>query len=390
MTGAQRMERMYQGGRDEVPVALFFSTEYICRHSGVPDYRFLYGPQAHRAAAQAEILRRHDADAFYVWTRGKRHDWRRDYQLVEAGPEVYIHDTLQDRRLPFSEDYYAVDFPEKPPYRSPYVQYGESQELIRGVPTFSKPKLDIRSVEDIDRWLPLEPAAQVAEGGMFEGVRLLAEQVGAERFLEVGCDSSFRFALGVLGLQEGLMFMRERPDVFGRLVERMMQQELEYLKVMASYGARGAWMNDIWVDLISLGDYRTFVLPTLVAFVDESRRLGLKAHYFPSGKVAHLIEIVNEVRPDALHLEEYAGIDVAEVRRRLDPRILLYGNVAALEVLQKGPVAAIEGESRRQIEACLSTGPFVLALGSEVTQNTPPEHVDAMIRAARAYRSRPR
>ena len=102
--------------------------------------------------------------------------------------------------------------------------------------------------------LPLEPAARVAEGGMFEGVRLIAEQIGNERFLEVGCNSSFRFALGVLGLQEGLMFMHDQPEVFGYLVQRMMQQELEYLKVMASYGAHGAWINDIWVDLISEED----------------------------------------------------------------------------------------------------------------------------------------
>ncbi len=383
MTGVERMERMYQGGRDEVPVALFFSTEYICRHSGVPDYQFLYGSQEHRARAQADILRRHNADAYYVWTRGKRHDWRRDYQLVDRGGEVYIWDTLQNRRLPFSEDYYAVDFPEKPPFRVPYVQYGESQELICGTPTYSKPKLDIQSMEDIDRLLPLEPADQVAEGGMFEGVRLLAQKIGKERFLEVGCNSSFRFALGILGLQEGLMFMHERPEVFGYLVERMMRQELEYLKVMAGYGARGAWINDIWVDLVSQRDYRAFVLPTLSAFVDESRRLGLKAHYFPSGKTTHLIEIVNEIKPDAFHLEEFADIDIAEVRRRLDSDIVLYGNVAALAILQKGPLAAIEKESRRQIEACASTGPFVLALGSEVTRDTPPEHVDAMIRAAR-------
>ena len=125
-------------------------------------------------------------------------------------------------------------------------------------------------------------------------------------------------------------------------------------------------------------------MPTVAAFVGQARQLGLKAHYFPSGKVAHLIEIVNEIKPDAFHVEEYAAIDIVDVRRRLDPDIVLYGNVAALEILQKGPIAAIEHESRRQIEACLSKGPFVLALGSEVTKNTPPEHVDAMIRAAHA------
>ena len=49
MTGIERMNRMYQGKSEEVPVALFFSSEYICRHSGVPDYQFLYGPPEHRA-----------------------------------------------------------------------------------------------------------------------------------------------------------------------------------------------------------------------------------------------------------------------------------------------------------------------------------------------------
>ena len=86
MTGVERMERMYQGRPHGVPVALFFSSEYICHWGGVPDYRFLYGTQDHRAKAQVDTLRRHDVDAFYIWTRGKRHDWRRDYRLVEEGP----------------------------------------------------------------------------------------------------------------------------------------------------------------------------------------------------------------------------------------------------------------------------------------------------------------
>ena len=128
-------------------------------------------------------------------------------------------------------------------------------------------------------------------------------------------------------------------------------------------------------------------MPTVIAFIEQARQLGLKSHYFPCGQVAHLVEVVNEMRPDAFHLEEYAGIDIVELRKRLDPEIILYASIHALEILQKGPIEAIEKETKRQIDACIATGPFVAAVGTEVTKHTPPEHVDAMIRTAHAYAS---
>jgi uroporphyrinogen-III decarboxylase len=328
----------------------------------------------------------HDLDSLWVWPRGKRDDWRRDYRLVEDAGEVHIRDAVNERGLALSEDYYAIDFPEAPPYRRPYVQYGESQELVNGAQTYSKHKLDVETRDDVDRLLPLEPVESVRQGGMFEGVRLLAEAIGSEVFLEPGCNSSFRFALGVLGLQEGLIFMRERPEVFEYLVRRMMMQELNYLKVMAGYGVHGAWIADIWADLISPGDYRRFVMPAVAAFIREARKLGLTSHYHPCGRLGHLVEIVNEMKPDAFHLEEYSGVDVVELRRRLDSGIALYGSVHALEILQRGPFPAIRDEARRQIDACLPSGPFVLAVGTEVSRNTPPQHVDALIDTAHAYR----
>ena len=305
---------------------------------------------------------------------------------MKRGGEVYIWDAIRNRKLPLSEDYYAINFPDAPPYRVPFIQYGETQEQINGVTTYSKPKLDIQTCADVDRLVPLESVESIKEGGMFESIRLISEGIGKDVFLEPGCNSSFRWAVGVLGLQEGLMFMLEKPEAFEYLVERMMMRELNYLKVMAGYGVHGSWIVDIWADLISEKDYRKYVMPAVKTFIEESGRLGLKSHYHPCGKLGHIVEIVNEMKPDAFHLEEYAGVDIVELRRRLDNDILLYGNVHALDVLQNGSVAAIRDEVRRQIDACLSNGPFVQAVGTEVTKNTPPKHVDAFIAAAHDYR----
>ena len=386
MSGIDRIKGMYEGRCQGVPVCMFFSTEYMCRMSGVQDYNFLYGPHDHRAQAHISMTKLHDLDGIYLWPRGKRRDWREDYRLVKEAGEPFIRDVKNNRRLPLSEDYYAICFPEKPPYRNPFIQYGESQEIVNGVPYYSKPKLDIGSIADVDRLLPLETADRVAEGGMLEGIRLIADAVGREVFLEGSCNSSFRFALGIIGLQEGLMFMQDEPEVFSYLLDRVTAQELEYLKVMASFGIHSAWINDIWVDLISEADYRKYAMPCAKKFIGEAKKLGIKSHYFPTGKTPYVIECVNELKPDALHLEEFSGLDIGEIRRRLDKNIVLYGNLHATEVLLKGPASVIEDEVKRQIDKCLPQGPFIMSLGSEVPSKTPCEFVDAMIHAAHSYK----
>ncbi len=387
--GIERMQRMYVGDSSSgIPIVLFYGTEYMCLHTGVPDYKFLFGDHKYRAQVQVNIAGRHDADSLYIWNRGKRRDWLNDYRLTEEGSEDYIWDVKEQRKLSLSRDGYAILYPDKLPYRCPFVIYGESEELVNGVNMFGKPKLEIHTQEDVDRLLPFEPFGQIKAGGMFEGVRLIVEAIGKEKFLEVGCNSSFRMALGYIGLEEGLIFMRQHPEVFRYLVERTTSQELEYLKVMASFGVHGAWINDIWEDLISPDDYCKFVMPSAITFIEECKRLGIKSHYYPCGRLSlqPYVRYVNEMKPDAFHLEEYSNIDIADLRRKLDKDILLYGNLAAYEVLQEGPISAIQKEVRRQINVCLNEGPFVMALGSEVTKNTSPEYVDAMIEAAHFQR----
>ncbi|MDO8685849.1 MAG: uroporphyrinogen decarboxylase family protein [Clostridiales bacterium] len=386
MNGIERMEKMYNGKYDGVPVSLFMSTEYMCRMSNIPDYRFLYSSPEFRAQAHIKMAELHDFDAMYVWFRGKRNDWREDYQLIEKDGEVYIWDKHKERKLPLSEDFYAICFPETPPYRKPFIQYGTSQELINGVPYFSMKKLNIIKKEDVDVLLPLETAEDIKKGGMIDGVKLIAEKLGNSVFLEPVCNSSFRFAIGYLGFQEGLIFMKEEPEVFQYLLDRVMRQEMEYLKVMASFGIHSAWITDIWADFISEKDYRTFVMPVARNFIHLSKELGIKSHYYIPGKISYHIDCVNELKPDAFHMEDSVGIDITSARKKLNNKIVMYGNLDSIEILTKGPIYAIEREVKRQIDICLPNGPFVVALKGEVEKYAPPEHVNAMIIAAHSYR----
>jgi uroporphyrinogen-III decarboxylase len=74
-------------------------------------------------------------------------------------------------------------------------------------------------------------------------------------------------------------------------------------------------------------------------------------------------------------------LDVVEIRHRLAPEIVLFGNVDSVSTLLHGDRAAVVEATRRQMEAA-RYGPFVVANGSPLCFGTPPENVEAMIETA--------
>jgi uroporphyrinogen-III decarboxylase len=73
-------------------------------------------------------------------------------------------------------------------------------------------------------------------------------------------------------------------------------------------------------------------------------------------------------------------LDPVEIRKRLDPRVILFGNVDSY-LLLTGPSSAIRDAVARQAEA-RAHGPFVHANGSPLCPGTPPEHIEAFLEAA--------
>ena len=374
---------------DVIPVDLFPGTEYMCRVSGVPDYEFLYGDGKRRAEAHVATAQKHKVDAIVIWAMGRTKQWRKEHH-VEVGPdEAWLVNHETGERFRLSQDYYAVYRDTPPPLTAPLHMDAEFEYLVKGQQYYGMRKLDIRTKKDVDKLLPLEKVDSVLERGSRDTIKAVVDLCAeGEFFIEVGAAGSiFRFAVGLLGFEEGMIFMHEQPAVFHYLMQRMTEQHIEYAKAARAYGADGLHAGEVWTgsDLLSAKDYDEFCLPYNKMFVQEAHNMGLTVKWYFTGNVMPRLHQLVELQADALMVEESFGIDIGRVRDVVGDRLCLLGNVDAINLLTTGTPEQIAAEVKRQIEVGAKKGPFIMGTGSEIVVSTPPENVNALVEATREF-----
>jgi uroporphyrinogen-III decarboxylase len=128
------------------------------------------------------------------------------------------------------------------------------------------------------------------------------------------------------------------------------------------------------------------VLPYNKKLIEEIRKLGMKSIYYPCGDVRDRLELIIDIEPDCLSLEESKkgfNIDISWVDEVVSGRTCLFGNLDSIRILQNGTVDELRKEIRRQIEVGLKHGKFIMSLGSPVTPLTPLSRVAEFIDISR-------
>jgi uroporphyrinogen decarboxylase len=108
---------------------------------------------------------------------------------------------------------------------------------------------------------------------------------------------------------------------------------------------------------------------------------GLLRVYHNDTPCPHLLSRIGQLRCEVWNFSH--EMDVAAVRDAI-PRMALLGNVAPLGTLVRGTPEQVFREARVCIDAVAAGGGFILSAGGGLSPGTPAEHIDALVRAARA------
>ena len=136
---------------------------------------------------------------------------------------------------------------------------------------------------------------------------------------------------------------------------------------------------DSWAGLLPEGAFAEWVIgPTrsLVALLRD-RCPGVPIIGFPRGAGWTLERYVRETGVDAVSLDTAVPVDQARQLQRIVP---VQGNLDPVAVLAGGPALT---RSVRRLVADLESGPHIVNLGHGVLQETPPDHVAAVVDAVR-------
>ncbi|MEA2446930.1 MAG: uroporphyrinogen decarboxylase, partial [Actinomycetota bacterium] len=118
--------------------------------------------------------------------------------------------------------------------------------------------------------------------------------------------------------------MYSEPETWHKLMDRLSEAVLVYLRAQIDAGAAAIQLFDSWVGHLNAGDYRTFVLPSVQRILLGLEGTGVPRIHFGVG-TAHLLEDMAGAGAEVMGIDWRIGLD--EARARLGDEIVLQGNL---------------------------------------------------------------
>lgn len=250
---------------------------------------------------------------------------RHSMQEVCRTPELAAEVTLQPIRR-FGVDA-AILFSD---IMVPIEGMGASVRFDEGVgPVIAEP---VRRAADVARVRTLEPSEDVPF--VMDAVRILVGELDVPLIGFAGAP----FTLASYLVEGGPSKVQARTrammlgdgEAWSRLMLRLANSTISYLKAQIEAGASAVQLFDSWAGSLPLDDYREFVLPWVQHIMRGLESAGVPRIYFALG-TPHLLPALKETTAEVVGIDWRTPLDVA--RKQLGPKVVLQGNLDPVALL---------------------------------------------------------
>jgi uroporphyrinogen decarboxylase len=176
--------------------------------------------------------------------------------------------------------------------------------------------------------------------------------------------------------------MYEAPEAWHRLLDVLASAVADYLNGQIAAGADAVQLFDSWVGVLAPEDYRRFVLPHTRAVI-KSLVEGVPVIHFGTG-TAGLLPLMREAGGDVIGLDW--RIDLADGWRAVGHDVAIQGNLDPAALL--APIAVIRERAKGVLDRAAGRPGHIFNLGHGVHQQTPPDHVRALVDAVHELSAR--
>lgn len=250
------------------------------------------------------------------------------------------------------------------------------------------PRLDpLTTAEDAAR-LADDAALHAHMAPVYETVSILREALPKETTLIGFAGAPWTVATYMIagrgkdGQQGALTLMREAPEVFAAVMERLETATLAYLKGQIAAGAEVVKLFDSWAaaltsDVALFDRWVTAPAARIVAAL-KADHPEVPVICFPRGAGAHYERFVRTAGAAGVAIDE--TVDAAWAARTLQPLACVQGNLDSRHMVTGG--AGLDAAVDAVIDA-LGGGPFIFNLGHGITPDADPANVDRLLKRIR-------
>ena len=232
----------------------------------------------------------------------------------------------------------------------------------------------IRSVDDIDRLRELEPARDVPF--VLETIRLLKKELEVPLIGFAGAPFTLASYLVEGGPSKdhrvAKSFMYSEPEAWQKLMNRLADATLSYLRAQIEAGVDAIQLFDSWAGHLSPADYERYVLPASTAILGGLEGTVPRIHFGVG--TAQLLELMAGAGTEVMGVDWRVPLDSA--RARLGPDKVLQGNLDPTAVL--APWSVVEEHARNVLER-LGGNKHIFNLGHGVLPETDPDRLKRLV-----------
>lgn len=231
---------------------------------------------------------------------------------------------------------------------------------------------------------PIDPAADVPF--VLETIRILRREL-AEKVPLIGF-SGGPFTLATYLIEGGTSrsfvntrrMMFSRPDLFAKLMNRIADGTLAYLRAQVEAGAQAVQVFDTWAGILSPEDYSAWVLPYVRRILKGLA--GVPKIYFVYDG-CHLLELIGTAGADVVGLDW--RMDLRSAISRLGPEVVVQGNLDPCALFMSAE------RLRERVVSILRQGQgakaHIFNLGHGVLPEIPPEQAKLLVDIVHGFSS---
>ena len=191
--------------------------------------------------------------------------------------------------------------------------------------------------------------------------------------------SPLQDCIGIWGFEGFMLMLNDNPGLIKYTCELITSLMAKGIQGLKNIGVEIIWIEECYLDMISLGMFREFNMPYMTRVVEMIRAAGLKSVYYHTGDPHGKLDQILGIGADAVSFEEskkYFKIDIEDIADEVSGRCAVLGNLDATAFLPVCTEDELKTEIARQIAAGRKNkNKFIMSMGSPVTPGTSVEKV---------------
>ncbi len=243
----------------------------------------------------------------------------------------------------------------------------------------------IRSQADLDKLSVAKVADAVSP--IWETVRRVRAEAGPATLIgfsggpfTVACYMVEGHGSREFGEARGMAY--RDPDLFGRLIDLIIEGNLVYLRGQADAGAEALMLFDSWAGMLPPSEFDRWVTAPTARIAAALRETHPHVPLIGFPRLAGM-KIGSYARATGVQgVTMDTSMDPALAATLVPAHVALQGNMDPLSVVAGG--AAMQGQLEPLL-AAMRGRPFIFNLGHGLVPQTPPEHVGALVQSIRNH-----